>query len=176
MKWLPSFLLSFLSLSFPLPTHSYMYGCPLSWTVFFLICRSYLHPLPLTEELPPLTASKAKKAKGVSREIIPCKHENEHYIINSRGYQRQYSHLYLTRLHMMKEVLTNAAKDKWGHLEGVQFAKRLLDVQPDVPAVIVGTVYKEMSRKPSILEEFSKDVCSNPSLSLIPSASSFSLI
>eukprot|EP01028_Stygiella_incarcerata_P002694 TRINITY_DN15123_c0_g1_i1.p1 TRINITY_DN15123_c0_g1~~TRINITY_DN15123_c0_g1_i1.p1 ORF type:complete len:525 (-),score=130.60 TRINITY_DN15123_c0_g1_i1:60-1565(-) len=120
--------------------------------------RSYLHPLPLTEELGPSTIPKGEKTgEQVSRETIPCTHANDHFVIISGGYQRQYSHLYLTRLHMLKDVLINAARDKWGHLEDVVFAKRLLDIQPDTPAVIVGTVYKEMARKPSILEEFSKD-------------------
>jgi DNA polymerase delta subunit 2 len=67
-------------------------------------------------------------------------------------YGAQYSQLYYTRFHLMKQRLLLAAKNKWG--DGANI-KELKDVMKNEDCCIVGTIFKRMKLQPSILKEIS---------------------
>ena len=72
----------------------------------------------------------------------------------TRSYEQQYAQLYFYRLVQMRPILEEAAKKKWPTGRVI----RILDI-PDSgeEVVVVGTLYKEMALKPSILDEYTKE-------------------
>ena len=76
-----------------------------------------------------------------------------HLKLSSRNYDRQYSQLYFYRLVQMRPVLEQAARSKWPDVPVV----RVLDIPEEGEVIVVGTLYKEMSLKPSILDEYTKE-------------------
>lgn len=76
-----------------------------------------------------------------------------HLNLAARNYDRQYAQLYFYRLVQMRPVLEQAAKSKWPGLPVV----RVLDIPEEGQVVVIGTLYKEMALKPSILDEYTKE-------------------
>ncbi|KAI8101871.1 hypothetical protein M9434_006933 [Picochlorum sp. BPE23] len=74
--------------------------------------------------------------------------------IQKRDYERQFAQLYFSRLVKLRPHVVKAATAAWPNVPCV----RVLDVPEDKEVCIVGTLYKEMSLKPSILDEYTKDV------------------
>jgi len=78
----------------------------------------------------------------------------------SKNYNRQFYKVYGARLDAMKPRIIEAAKEKLGQNISV---KNLVDLKEDDDGVreedilIVGTVFKQQERKPSILKELSED-------------------
>ena len=79
--------------------------------------------------------------------------ERYHLSQAARNYDRQYAQLYFYRLVQMRPVLEQAAKSKW---PGVPIV-RVLDIPEQGEVVAIGTLYKEMALKPSILDEYTKE-------------------
>jgi DNA polymerase delta subunit 2 len=66
----------------------------------------------------------------------------------------QYCQLYYQRLVSVMPRVKAAAEARW---PGVPVCK-VLELQDGQPCVVIGTVYKDMKLKPSILDEYVKDV------------------
>lgn len=76
------------------------------------------------------------------------------FILKGRNYDRQYAQLYFYRLVQMRPMVEAEAKARW---PGVPVT-RVLDVSEEAgEQAVIGTLYKEMALKPSILDEYTKD-------------------
>ena len=67
---------------------------------------------------------------------------------------RQFAQLYFTRLSALRPLVAAAAARRWPDL--AQSYVRIVDIPEDRDVFLVGTVYKEMGLKPSILDEYNK--------------------
>lgn len=82
-----------------------------------------------------------------------------------RQYQQQYADIYFLRLTKIRPAVEAIAAAEWDDtvIGGEKATKvdRVLDVRQGELCWVVGTVYMDMSLKPNILEDISKDVSIN---------------
>lgn len=90
----------------------------------------------------------------MQRSTCTYTNHDERFKLGKREYDRQFSQLYFFRLAQLRPQVIQAAKGKWPGIDYV----RVLDVPEDKEVFVVGTLYKEMALKPSILDEYTKDV------------------
>jgi len=80
----------------------------------------------------------------------------------ARTFTQQYSHMYTNRLRLMRPMLEAAALAKWGEGGGggeggttPTLCKKVIDLVDDVGTVmVVGTLFKDMPLRPSLLDEY----------------------
>eukprot|EP00939_MAST-03C_sp_MAST-3C-sp1_P004048 g4048.t1 len=78
----------------------------------------------------------------------------QRYVVQSKNFVKQYSHLYQKRIRQMRPSLLSNAKKKWG--TSIPYLSSVVEIEklsPNEKAVVVGTIYKEMNKKPNILRE-----------------------
>ncbi|XP_073002322.1 DNA polymerase delta small subunit [Typha latifolia] len=79
---------------------------------------------------------------------------DERYEIHGEKYRgQQYSQIYFTRLHHMRNLLYSLVPKWKPHLP----INTVLGLEEGKECIIVGTLYKHMKLKPSILDEYSKE-------------------
>ncbi|TPX40415.1 DNA-directed DNA polymerase [Synchytrium endobioticum] len=80
------------------------------------------------------------------------------YRIAERSYSQQYAGLYFSRLSMLAPRVKRAAQHKWSQsAPNALFVDKVLDVEPNQPSWVLGTLYKDMPLKPNILDEVAAD-------------------
>eukprot|EP00891_Asterochloris_glomerata_P002214 jgi/Astpho2/2214/e_gw1.00040.61.1_t len=79
--------------------------------------------------------------------------QGERFKLNHRVYDRQYAQIYFQRLMMLKPKLLQQVKKLW---PGVAVCG-ILNLPENDDVAVLGTVYKDMKLKPSILDEYVKD-------------------
>ncbi|XP_065369411.1 DNA polymerase delta subunit 2 [Calliphora vicina] len=81
---------------------------------------------------------------------------SQKFLIKSFDYQKQFSHLYAHRLAEMTSLIQKRAIDHWGTAVPI---KKLCDLREDTEeeCIIIGTIYKHQTHKPSILKEISEE-------------------
>lgn len=80
------------------------------------------------------------------------KSENFRYSVNDKNFQRQYAHIYSERLLNLRPKLEKAVKKVYD----LPFYK-LKDLECNVRCIIIGTLFKSMQLRPTILKELSED-------------------
>lgn len=74
----------------------------------------------------------------------------------TRTFTQQYSHMYTNRLRLMRPMLEASAQAKWG-TGGVAptLCKKVIDLVDGAGTVmVVGTLFKDMPLRPSLLDEY----------------------
>ena len=64
----------------------------------------------------------------------------------------QYATFYFLRLNSIKPAVREVAEIRWEKDANLQYVQNILDTRPQQPTVIIGTLFKEMPLKPSILK------------------------
>jgi len=95
---------------------------------------------------------KESQAGQKRRPKADSKIECGRFEIKEREFVNQYAGLYFSRLASMRKAVVRRAKERW---PGVPVAAKLLEI-PRGTSVVVGTLYKEMGLRPSVLEEYTR--------------------
>lgn len=92
----------------------------------------------------------------IIRNLNEIKYENEssEFVIKNKDFKFQYAPLYSERLSRMRNCIQAAAKHKWKSSVEVRNLAELVTYEK---CIIIGTLYKEMKNKPSILKEMAED-------------------
>lgn len=113
----------------------------------------------------------------VNRSSVPVFQQHSRFVINKTDYGKQYSHLYISRNRAMRSCLSSLITKQWG--PEMKIAARIIDTErnntgqedsnkPANMAIegqeeaeihkdtvsIIGVVYKEMSLRTNVLDEF----------------------
>jgi DNA polymerase delta subunit 2 len=88
----------------------------------------------------------------LERVTCPYAPASMRFRLKERKFKTQYAHVYFCRLNVLRKSVEDTAKKLWG--EDIVIRK-LVDVKVEQEVCIVGTTFKEMSLKPSILKEIS---------------------
>eukprot|EP00752_Nemacystus_decipiens_P013042 g11537.t2 len=89
----------------------------------------------------------------------------QRFIVKNKSFTQQFSHVYNKRLLGLKAAVRRAAEERWGGSAnsssgsegGVKFVDRLVNMKEGDEWVVIGTTYKAMKLRPSILNEFRED-------------------
>ncbi|GAQ90764.1 DNA polymerase delta regulatory subunit 55 [Klebsormidium nitens] len=79
--------------------------------------------------------------------------QDAQFQLRERQYRQQYSALYFTRLLQLRPVLEDRVRRQWPHVQALE----ILKLAAGVRCAVVGTLYKQMQLKPSILDEYTKE-------------------
>ena len=68
---------------------------------------------------------------------------------------KQFNHLYISSLSIMRPLLLAEAKKRWPD-PSLRFTEKIIDSESaqGEDCILIGTLYKEMELKPSVLDEF----------------------
>ncbi|KAI5056668.1 hypothetical protein GOP47_0028486 [Adiantum capillus-veneris] len=92
--------------------------------------------------------------KTVPRKQALYTPKDEVFDLRSQKYKgQQYSHLYYCRLHKFRGVLTSLAQQQYPNAP----IRNILGLEEGVDCIVIGTLYKQMQLKPSILDEYAKE-------------------
>ncbi|CEM35714.1 unnamed protein product [Vitrella brassicaformis CCMP3155] len=94
---------------------------------------------------------------SLSRTQLPYENLSKRFLVSTGQYSQQYSSLYYVRLELLGEAVLRAARAKWGgQLSNAQFLEALKKAKEGGECVVIGTLYKSMTLKPSVLHEYMK--------------------
>ncbi|TPX33388.1 DNA-directed DNA polymerase [Synchytrium microbalum] len=92
------------------------------------------------------------------RSMSDYKLQDANYQITERSYSQQYAGLYFSRLSRLRQRVKEAAQQKWSQeAPNAIYVDKVLDVEPNKPNWVMGTLYKDMPLKPNILDEVAAD-------------------
>ncbi|KFH11453.1 DNA polymerase epsilon subunit B protein [Toxoplasma gondii VAND] len=80
---------------------------------------------------------------------------SDRFVVRTRKYQQQYSAVYYSRLAALSGTLFKQAENRW---PGLCIHPCIRDMQTGQECVIVGTLFKDMVLKPSVLKEYLDDI------------------
>lgn len=79
------------------------------------------------------------------------------FVLHKTDYVQQFCHMYQRRVNQMRAPLSKAAEEKWSlSANNVRILDKIIDSESmeDSECVLIGTIYKEMQLKPSVLDEY----------------------
>lgn len=85
---------------------------------------------------------------------------DDRFLIGKKSFDRQFAQLYFYRLTTLRPIVEEAARKRWPDVT----VGKILDIPEEGEAAAVGTLYKSMQLKPSILDEYVKDRALGPHL------------
>ncbi|CBJ32730.1 conserved unknown protein [Ectocarpus siliculosus] len=97
---------------------------------------------------------------GAPRVELAYEPRYQRFIVKKKSFTQQFSHVYNKRLLALKGAVRQAAEKRWGKEGeggGVKFVDRLVNMREGDEWVVIGTTYKAMKLRPSILNEFRED-------------------
>jgi DNA polymerase delta subunit 2 len=119
------------------------------------------------------TAAATKQQQPFRRAALPYRPLGERFLAlpgAPRAFDRQYAQIYFGRYARLEPVVRARAERRW---PGVP-VKKILAVEEGEECAVVGTLYKDMKLKPSILDDYSKDALLAASLAgAVPGAGAF---
>jgi len=86
------------------------------------------------------------------------------FMRDGRGYSCQYAQIYFQRLMMQKRVLRERAAVRWPGVPVVN----ILELKGGEDCCVIGTIFKDMKLKPSIMNEYSSDPVTAPAVCTPP--------
>lgn len=95
-------------------------------------------------------------------EFKPAANNDFRLSMEQRQYDVQYANIYLKRLSQTRQKAYKQGYDAWSDMiienNPVKYSEKVLEVGRNKYCWVVGTIYREMKLKPSILEEVSASV------------------
>eukprot|EP00249_Psilotum_nudum_P018489 c26833_g1_i1 orf=318-1646(-) len=99
------------------------------------------------------------EVEAIPRKIAIFVSEDDRFMLRQQKYKgQQYSHLYYCRLHKFRGLLSSLIQKRWPAVP----VRTILGLQEGECCVVVGTLYKHMQLKPSVLDEYSKERAVGP--------------
>ena len=95
----------------------------------------------------------AEEASPLERASADYTCSDDAFLVGDRCYDRQYAHLYFQRLRRLAPAVQARARAIWPDVP----LRTILKVEEGVECAVVGTVYKDMKLKPSVLDEYTND-------------------
>ncbi|XP_024369612.1 DNA polymerase delta small subunit [Physcomitrium patens] len=90
----------------------------------------------------------------IPRLHAPYVSQDQKYGLSMQRYKgQQYSQLYFIRIVTIRQHLTPCIQERWPSLP----VCNILALEEDKACVVIGTLYKQMQLKPSVLDEYSKE-------------------
>lgn len=84
----------------------------------------------------------------------------QRFLVKTKRFTQQYSHVYTKRLMQMRMDAQTAARKAWTGADGTPpvITDKIINLCAGEERVAIGTFYKEMKLKPCILDDFSQEV------------------
>ncbi len=101
-----------------------------------------------------------EKDEAVERETAEYACEDDGFLVGDRVYNKQYAHLYYQRLANLSPRIAAKVRAAWPGLP----LKKILEVEPGLECAVIGTLYKDMKLKPSVLDDYAKNKSLQPHL------------
>jgi len=100
----------------------------------------------------------------VARAHVTADLTNSHrFLTLERVYEKQYAHVYFHRLRQLKPAVRRVVERKLHETgESIPILDTVLDVSAHDRCVLIGALYKEMPRKPTVLAQFSSAAALQP--------------
>eukprot|EP00624_Nannochloropsis_granulata_P006501 evm.model.NODE_48769_length_6214_cov_25.744610.1 len=109
------------------------------------------------EENPPATVGQEGEGEQkLQRVRLAYTPTFQRFRAKTRTFTQQYSHMYTNRLRLMRPMLEAAALAKWGTGgTAPTLCKKVIDLVDGAGTVmVVGTLFKDMPLRPSLLDEY----------------------
>jgi len=94
--------------------------------------------------------------KQVERATLAHSKHYQRFMVKDKQFDRQFSHIYSKRTQEMGSTVRDAARKRWG-AAGIAFKERIIELALGEEAALVGTLYKDMPKKPCVLDEYADE-------------------
>jgi DNA polymerase delta subunit 2 len=93
---------------------------------------------------------------ALDRKLATYQNLSEKYKIIQKVYTQQYAGLYFSRLNAQRPKILETVNSQWGD-SASRYAERLIAIKENEVCHFVGTVFVDMTLKPSVLDAISRE-------------------